>query len=299
MTFGIQSAESFHEGLRREIREQVRHALGALGGTAEIGGAAHRFRRTLKRARALLKQARPILGAKACRSGNRTMRDAARLLGPVRDAGVLVETTRSLIEQSQDGADEASLGALLVELEAERDRLLEAAAVHDGPVTRARNLLQSANIDWTEGVELEAGELLRRTMTASYKAVRFRARAAFDGSSDPEAHHELRKRVKQIRHQVEFLRPACPQAFAPLAKGFHRLTDFLGDGNDLVVLGSYVESSRSLGADRRASLLELLCDRRRALWAEAASLGEGVLAKETGDFVSGLVESWTLARPQG
>ena len=299
MTFGIQNAESFHEGLRREICDQVRHALAALGGTADIGRAAHRFRRTLKRARALIKQARPILGAKACRSGNRTMRDAARLLGPVRDAGVLVEATRSLIEQRQDGENDASLGALLADLEAERDRFYETAAVQDGPVTRARNLLESASIDWTEGVELEAGELLRRTMTASYEAVQFGARAAFDGSSDPEAHHELRKRVKQLRHQLEFLSPACPEALAPVARGFHRLTDFLGDGNDLVVLGSYVESARSLGADRRASLLALLDDRREALWAEAASLGEGVLAKETGDFVSGLVECWTLARPQG
>lgn len=299
MTFGIQSAESFHEGLRREIRDQVRHALVALGATADIGRAAHRFRRTLKRARALVKQARPILGARACRSGNRTMRDAARLLGPVRDAGVLVETMRSLIGGSPDGEDDASLEALLADLEAERDQLYEAAPARDGPVTRAKHLLASARIDWTEGVELEAEKLLRRTMTVSYAAVRARARATFDGSADPEAHHELRKRVKRLRHQLEFLTPACPEALAPLAKDFHRLTDFLGDGNDLVVLGSYVESARSLGADRRASLLARLRDRREALWTEAASLGEEVLAQETGDFVTGLVECWTLARRQG
>ncbi len=299
MTFGIQSTESLREGLRREIHDQIQRALAALSQAADIGRAAHRFRRTLKRARALLKHTRPSLTAEAYRSGNRRMRDAARLVAPVRDAGVLVEAARALIERSPDAEVGPSLGPLLTELEAERDARFDAATLQVGPFTRARDLLESASIDWTEEVPVEAGELLSRGIATSYEAVRARAALAFDESPDPEAHHELRKRAKQLRHQLEFLSPACPEALVPVAEGFHCLTDLLGDANDLVVLGSWVESARARQGPDRTGLLAELHEGRTALWAEAASVGEGLLAEETGDFVSRIVECWALARPQG
>lgn len=80
--------------LRRCAREQLDDAAGELRGTAGADPvtAIHEARKDLKKARSLLRLARPCLPADAYRGENARLRDIARALAGTRDADVLAQT---------------------------------------------------------------------------------------------------------------------------------------------------------------------------------------------------------------
>ncbi len=299
MTFGIHSTESLLEGLRREVHVQIQRALDDLSQTTDLGRAAHEARRIVKRARALLKLARPSLAPDAYLRGNLTMRDAGRCVAPIRDGDVLVETARSVRGQGQEAELDSAWAQLLEELQDERDSLFATAPGEDGPLARARDLLRSVAIDWPQAGELDDGELLRMGLATSYESVRAHAERAFGEGASARAHHELRKKAKDLRHQLEFLSPASPETLVPMAEGFHRLTDLLGDANDIAVLATYASSVRSVTRRQRSPLLLDLEERRQDIWEEAGPLGAGLLAEETDEFVGRVEECWPESRGRG
>ena len=296
MTLGIHSTESLLEGLKREVHEQIRRALDDLSQTTDVGRASHGARRIVKRARALLKLARPSLAPDAYLHGNLTMRDAGRCVAPIRDGDVLVETARSVCGQGQEAKLGSAWGQLLEELQDERDSLFATAAEEGGPLARARDLLRSVAIDWPQAGELDDRELLRMSLATSYESVRAHAERAFGEGASATAHHELRKKAKDLRHQLEFLTPASPETLVPIAEGFHRLTDVLGDANDMAVLATYASSARSVTRRQRSPLLLDLEERRQDIYEEAGSLGAGLLSEETGEFVGRVEECWPESR---
>ena len=299
MTFGIQSSESLLEGLRREVDDQVRSALDELSRPTDLGGAIHGCRRTLKRARALLKLARPALTSDAYVQGKLAMRDAGRCVAPLRDADVLVETARSMCGQRPNTLFHPAWAQLLEELEEPRDALFATAAKDGAALSGARDLLQSIDIAWPEAGEPDDGELLRTGLAASYRSVRAHAERATASGWDASAHHELRKKSKDLRHQLEFLSPTSPETLVPMAEAFHRLTDLLGDANDLAVLATCAWVAPSGSRARRSRVLPDLDDRRESLLQEAGSLSARLLAESVADFVGRVEECWVGSRPQG
>ncbi len=161
MTFGIKSTESLPEGLSREIRQQVLAAEEALSEPEDVGLAAHETRKTLKRARALVKLTRPSLTPDAYRGGNRTMRDAGRCVSPVRDADVTAQTARSVHEGAQGTGLERPWGELAEAFSIERDSLFATATGSDGPFAETSELLGSLDGGWPEVGEIDDRELLR------------------------------------------------------------------------------------------------------------------------------------------
>ena len=296
MTFGIQGAESLLEGLSREVHARVNKAREALTEPADIGSAAHGSRRTLKRARALLKLA---LRA-SITDGNRMLRDAGRCVAPVRDSDVLVETVRLVRRSSQHGQFEnAAWEELLTELEDRRRVSFATALTPAGPFAKAVALLGSFAIEWCEGGDVGEREVLRVGLTTSYESVRAHSDKAFCSVSDAKAHHTLRKRVKDLRHQIEFLSPVAHDTLRPMATELHHLSDLLGDANDLVVLARYLDSATTIAEAQRTQMVADLTRRRETLWTEAQRLGLRVLAGETADFVGRIEGGWVSFRPQG
>ncbi len=299
VTFGIQSTESLLEGLGREVQTQVQRASEALTQPGDLGVAAHVSRRTLKKARALLKFARPALTPDVYRRGNHTMRDAGRCTARVRDADVLVETARSVRRIEPEAGLDDTWCRLLEDLETERAELFATAPGPDGPFRKARGLIGSIATGWPTVSEVGDRELLRVGLATSYGLVRAHYERAYREGADTRAHHELRKRAKDLRHQIEFLSGIAPDILEPCATELHQLSDLLGDGNDLVVLALYVDSAPGVTDARRADLLAGLSERREGLWKEAKRLGARVLDDGSDHFVGRVETCWVEARPQG
>jgi CHAD domain-containing protein len=102
------------DALRACAREQLDDALSLLGDerARDPAKAVHEARKDLKKARAVLRLARPALRSKAYRRENGALRDAGRLMSAARDADVLVTTMEGLAERFVGQLPEAAFARL-------------------------------------------------------------------------------------------------------------------------------------------------------------------------------------------
>jgi CHAD domain-containing protein len=110
----------------------------------------------------------------------------------------------------------------------------------------------------------------------------------------PGDFHEWRKRVKDMRHQMEFLAPLWPEVVVGTAMTLDRLGEVLGEDNDLAELGKLLEERPDLCSNpRERSLFRALSNQRRSeLQLAAEILGRRVYAEKPDSVTSRFGEYW-------
>jgi CHAD domain-containing protein len=216
-------------------------------------------------------------------------------LAGVRDASVLIETLDALEKASGDDLPREATARLRKRLEDEREQALESLKADDALVAAVIDDIEQARTrtaEWTfetQGFDaLEPG--LRRVYRRGRKAMR-RAQAA----PTNENLHEWRKRVKDLWHAEQILRPAAPKKMKKLAKRTHQLADVLGDDHDLAELRLYAARRRHSFDDRMAqvALLAVIDRRRKVLQDEAFALGPKLYGRKPGQFVRAIGRAWS------
>lgn len=282
------AADDVAGSVRRCAHEQLDGAVAQLQRADEDPvDAVHEARKHLKKTRALLRLARPALGAKAYRRENGALRDAGLALSGARDADVLVETAHKLAERfaGQQSADLfAQLrGALAAEAAAQRGvdgaGSAERAAVVDA-LRAASGRVERWPLRRADWEDLLAG------LTRAYARGR-EAFAAARAETTPERLHAWRKRAKDLWYHQRLLTPAWPGLLEAQAEQAHALTELLGDDHDLAVLAERLARPEPLApavdADRDA-LLALVGERSDELRAAATRLGRRVYAESPKAF---------------
>ena len=324
MNWSAASCEEARSELSRVISAQLARACEALELGRDLASTVHEARRAIKRARALLRLADPWPTNSPT---DATLRDASRALAVVRDADVVVLTAKDIRDGSPSSQPSLVPLHLLESLEEERRRRFAESGSADGPLHAATELLRSVVLevrdarapeamagpeptapDGMEATALGGTELLRLGLGASYASVRARSDpAAGEGpveapteapveASVDERSHKLRKRVKDLRYQLEFLDIGQPK-LGRLVRDLHHLTDLLGDRNDLATLSRYTASADVLCETERAALTAHVDGRKQALQSEAAALSARLFEEEPDSFVR-RIEGW-VTPPQG
>jgi CHAD domain-containing protein len=272
---------------RRAVRQELDTALEAL---ARRPPDVHDCRRTLKRARALVRLGEGAFPATASQPLRHRLRDAGRHLGQTRDAEALVEAVVRLRDRPEVPCPDALalVGSRLVWRRDGRDP-------HGAPATDVATGTAAARA----AVD-EAGRLLARRpprdrgrgtrvfergllqiVTGGFEALE---RACAD-PTDPTTHHTLRKRAKELRHAVEFLEVIWPPVMVAWGLELHRLTDALGDAQDLSLVLEHLRDDPALGAgldvEGLARAVEVV---RSDRWAAARRLGRRVWAAPPADL---------------
>lgn len=254
-------------------REEIRHARRSLKRPADV----HEARRTLKRARALLRLCETgprELTARRIREG---LRDAARRLSPLRDVEASLEVALD------PGAGQGLPPGLMEALERSRDAA-QATLDQGGLAKGIRQELSALRkeVEALRGAG-EPGEVVGRVGEA-YR----RAREAWQAARVTprgELLHTLRKRGKDLRHQVEWLSPAWPPVLGAWGEELHALTDDLGALQDLRILRTVAREVVPPG-DRQAlarALRDLRRESRRGR-RRALARGRRLFAEEPGAF---------------
>lgn len=240
----------------------VRRALGELAErAAAIAGAAptephkavHAQRRTLRRGRALLRLVGPCMAAAQAKDWLDSLGKASRQLGVFRDAEVLPAALRLL-----ESAEPSAVAQLRDQLSADRD----VARTDPNALLEIRN---TAEVLLAVALEAQSAELelslpkLARSLQASMRRARALARQA-NKHPRPEAVHELRKRAKDLRHQLEWLGVQRGD------EALNGLVDWLGDLGevaDLLALQAWLKARRSRTLVRGEILLALRLSRAK------------------------------------
>ena len=296
MSFGIEDGEPLPSALRRVVRSEIERGLDATrGGSPE---SLHEARRALKRIRAVLRLVRDPLGSSAWKAEDVAYRDLGRALADARNAAMLL----GALERVEREAGEALQGAthelrrwLVDRREASREALVSrdtlgrvAAGLREGIRRRAA---------WTL-TEPPGFPLIRPGLQRTYgeaRAAFLRARRRREGA---EVFHEWRKRTKDVRHQVELLRGSWPPLMDAAAQELHRLSDRLGEANDLSVLLEEIarEPVPALAPLATEALRQAASELRRRLWAEALPLGERAFAEPPAAYARRLACYWDAWR---
>ncbi|QBI21640.1 CHAD domain-containing protein [Egibacter rhizosphaerae] len=301
MAFELEPVRPLPDEVRRVAGETLDDALGRLRGeTGEtLEMRIHEARKRTKEARAVLRLARPALGESAFRAHNRALRDAARLLSPVRDAQVLHtlvadhDVEAAAVDAPDPDAAERAAEALEARVRSEQGRLAQARTVQR--TVEAIAEVRSGVAEWplvgdrwrTIGPGLRRSWKLARDGMAEVA----RGRAA-------EARHEWRKRVKDTWYHLRLLTPLWPESLATEAEEAHRLSDLLGDVQDLAVLVHELGAGSDLAlaeADREA-LSAWAARRQVPLLTEALRLGARVHAERPQAYEARMKAYWHAAR---
>jgi hypothetical protein len=194
----------------------------------------------------------------------------------------------------------------MIERLSRRRDLLELNALEDphlvGRVVRSLERAYHRYSSWP--TDPEAREVYGMGIRDSYEAIepglgrtydrgRRRMVVAYTRSA-PGDLHEWRKRVKDLRHQMEFLAPVWPEVVVGTALTLDRLGEILGDDNDLAELVSLLSARPDLCPNpRERSLLKALAAQRRLeLQTAAEILGRRVYAERPKCMTDRFGEYW-------
>lgn len=299
-------SEPLGVGVKRVTMEQLeRAASGFFGGEGGLRGAVHESRKSIKRVRALLRLVRGELPDNIYEFEHRSLRDSARLVAQIRAAQGVLDAALSIQDLYGDLLAEGTFLDLVARLSRRRD-LTELNAVEDpnliGRVVRSLERAHHRYASWP--TDPEAREIYGLGIRDSYESVgpglvatygdgRQRMVQAYQRPT-PGDFHEWRKRVKDMRHQMEFLAPLWPEVVVGTAMTLERLGNILGEDNDLAELLSLLRERPDLCPDpRERSLFRALSQQRRnELQIAAEILGRRVYAEKPDSVTARFGEYW-------
>ncbi len=277
MAYRLDIAEALADTVRACAREQVAGAIACLEGAGEDPvEAIHDARKHVKKLRALLRLARPALGAKAYRAEGARLRDVGRALSAARDADVLVATVEALAQRSAGRLPAERFEQLLADLRADVEGRTDDAAVRAVALADLRDALERVGAWPLQGA---GWDVACSGIARSYARGREAAAVARHEPST-EHLHEWRKRVKDLWYQERLLVAVWPPLLEAHGKQARALAELLGDEHDLAVLAEWIERSPAPAVD----VLGLVRERREQLCGQAQRLGRRLYAESPKAF---------------
>ena len=300
--YELRRDEYVPDGIRRIARGQLDDAHDQLEHTStdDFGKAVHETRKSLKRLRACVRLSRHAIGEQSYRRENTVFRMTGQRLSDVRDARVLLETLGELEDRYPDELPPLLTHRLRERLKHDHERALETLNEDDRTINAVREELESARArtaDWA--FEADGFKAVEPGLERVYRRGRKRMRRA---RKDPSSEHlnDWRKRVKDLWHAAQLLRPAAPKQMKKLAKRAHKVANLLGDHHDLTVLRDYVDVHPHEFADEEArqTLVAVIERRRNVLERKALKLGKRLYRESPKRFVAAIRRGWRKRVPR-
>lgn len=227
-------------GLDTRLRSLLAHDPGTRDGSDPED--LHKMRVAVRRMRAALKAARPMLDAAWADDLRAELGWLGRALGPVRDADVQLARLRDRAEAFDDegrAAVEMLLAGLVAERDGARAELLAVLRSERYPALLQRLAAAVAEPLPTAGTERPptlitlTGQEYRKLRKAAERVEDTAARQA--GGAPDEALHALRIRAKRVRYTAELAATSGDKAVRKLVTATTALQDVLGEHQDACV----------------------------------------------------------------
>lgn len=198
----------------------------------------HEYRKSIRRARAVIGLLRPALGAKSAAGLSRELKRAFAETGAFRDADVLLASLRLI------PGDDPVLPTIEAALGLERTRDAEAVSRALEAGSRIlRPLPDALRVTLSESFSMDE---LARGLSRSVRRVQVTLARAAESRLDADF-HEWRKRVKELRYQLEMLASSGSAALKRREKALAALAEDLGETTDLILLEAALAARASRG----------------------------------------------------
>lgn len=304
-TLQLGESEPLGTGVKRVTMEQLELAAAGFVDGNGVGSAVHESRKSIKRVRALIRLVRGELPDDIYAFENESLRDTARLVSEIRAAQSVLDSALSIQGIYGELLAEGTFSELVARLSTRRD-LTELEAVEDpnlvGRVVRGLERAYHRHGSWPTDPEArevyglgirDSFDAVKPGLAGTYRRGRKTMVRAYRRAA-PGDFHEWRKRVKDLRHQMEFLAPLWPEVVVGTAMTLERLGNVLGEDNDLAELMALLRERPDLCPDsRERSLFRALVNQRRSeLQLAAEILGRRVYAEHPKSLTARFEEYW-------
>ncbi len=283
----IGSSQHFEKDLKKYIDQLVSECIGWLKEEGDYHLAIHNTRRNFKKIRAAWRLIRFDLGKEDFAAKNTFYRDQARRLSDLRDATALLESLENLKKHFGEVVSPEAFHELERWLQAERSELADTEEERPPVLLAIAEDLETGSAEvnkfklhrhWQEGVIDSLRQVYQRGRKGCLKN-------NSTASVAREDMHEWRKRVKYLRYHLEILESVWPEMFDPWATEMHRLTDFLGEYNNLAVLkDKLTEDPGLLSTAVVDTTLAIASQEQEEYHRKAAHLGQLLFAEKPKAF---------------
>ncbi len=283
--------------LRRIAAAQIDGALARIddhGLASDV--VVHDVRKAYKKLRALVRLVRPCFAG--YRTENDAFRDAAAILGPLRDAAVLIETYDRLMDACDGEVERTTFAPVRRRLVLRQKKLDRDTGGADRKLGDARDLLLAARLRVAQW-NLSAGDFaaLNGGLGKTYRSARRAMKNALR-TEDADALHDWRKYVKYHGYQTRLIEPVWPAAMQAHRQAADQLNDLLGDHHDLAVLDDLLRRAPDefdMAVDLAAFRL-LIRNRQTQLAQQSFAIGARLFAEPTDQLTQRWRTYWTQWR---
>ena len=297
--FQFRVHESVRDGLARISGELIQRALARIERAGRNRSEdLHQVRVTIKRLRALLRLARPVISETFCARENRRLKALADRLAFFRDTTVARQTLATLARGVADDRSEAAFDLVLARFvehspEPGRFRIRREEALRHASAA----LLEAKQSFENMLIPAEDWEALSPGLQKVYGRARNRMLRALTYQT-PEAFHEWRKQVKYLYYQLQMLGSISPTRLETMVRRLRKLEDSLGEDHDLAVLERLLCDGREQYSGKRPVKCVVVCLVRQSkkLRKETAAMGKEIFREKPRKFVGKLGKQWTVWR---
>lgn len=231
----------------------------------------HELRKNVKKTRALLRLVRP--GFRDFEHQNAALREAARLIAPLRDADVLAQTfDRAAAKAGLPFSKTAKLRDGLAGPAEEAIKPEERLEAHRQAIAAIETGIEHWNIRHKGFDALSSG------LERSWDACRRTMRKARD-KTDADALHLFRKRVKDHWYHARLLSPIWPEMMAAHVSACDKLGEALGDARDLAILVETLGGTAFSGNNTAAAIAATAREEEAKLLAKSWRAGARLFAE--------------------
>jgi len=289
MSFRLENNETVSFGLKRIVLELIDNSVFHFAkGNGSFNEDVHESRKNFKKIRTVLRLIKSSLGNENYKSENRFYADAGKTLSDLRDSTVIIYTFDKLLKKSElemSNFDFSVFRNFLIE----KHKNISASKHKKSQVINslATDLLlaRSRVFDWS--ISGDNFKIVRKNLRRIYGQGQSYMHAVFR-ESIKENVHEWRKRVKDLWYSLRILSNIWPEIMSPLVSLLGKLSDLLGDTNDLFLLKEKIIANRSKFKDDQHTkeLINFIDKRIIDLLRESRSIGRKVYSEDSKYFVS-------------
>jgi CHAD domain-containing protein len=243
--------------------------------------AVHEFRKSVRRARALLALCEDLLPPRDRRQLGKLLRNAMRPTSRLRDQDVMPEVLDALKVSDDLKSAVKSVQAELTHRSAAEEEVREALRTGRACVEEAEAIFKRSLADPVDWDDMESG--IRQSYTRARRALK---QAIKTGESDHV--HDWRKRTKELGYQVELL--GRGDYAVTRRKQFAKLATSLGEITDRVELVAHLRAAGFSGGKRKKLAKSVIAE-LRAKARRAFSKGELIYGQKGKDFAAELIRA--------
>jgi len=301
MSYRLENSETLSFGLKRIVLELIDNSVFNFAkGNGSLNEDVHETRKNFKKTRTVLRLIRSDIGVESFRIENSFYRDSGRVLSDLRDSTVLIQTFDKLLKNSElemSNFDFSIFRNFLVE----KHKNISASKHKKSEVINSLStellLARSRVFDWP--ISGDKFKIIKKNLQLIYEEGQVYMYAVFN-EAIKENVHEWRKRVKNLWYSMRILSNLWPEIMSPLVTLLGKLSDNLGDTNDMFLLKERIITNHSkFKDDQHTKELINFIDRRIIdLLRDARSIGRKVYSEDSKYFVGRMQNYFEIWRSE-